>query len=360
MKVAIGLWALIFGALSFGSKQDEGIYGKRLGGPLPNLNNQEAKVFHDGWKSFTRIWVPNGEGALFNAASCANCHSEPTYGGGSASSFNHVFFVPDKKDMSGFVTFPWQIQHIGRPSGSRFPKGDFETRRPPMLYGNGLLEAVPLSTIQAMADPSDKNKDGISGRILTDGKAFGRFGWKASVPDLPTFVKNAFAIELGLPIGGGEGITHLTDEKVQQCLDVVRLFAPPAPLPLSDQAVAGKRVFMEVGCASCHAPTLKTGDSTYAALSNRTFEAYTDLLVHDLGRGKAKLTTSGPATLNEYRTAPLWGLRHFAKYLFHDGGCKDITEAIDRHEGEAQSVHEAWVKLKPAEKAALQAFLESL
>ena len=57
------------------------------------------------------------------------------------------------------------------------------------MIGLGLLEAVPLSTLEALADPDDADGDGISGRInrLTDhfGKAAaGRFGWKANVASL--------------------------------------------------------------------------------------------------------------------------------------------------------------------------------
>src|SRR2546430_17573019 len=53
-------------------------------------------------------------------------------------------------------------------------------RTTPSLLGFGLLEAVPDAEILALADPSDRNGDGISGRPnrTADGR-LGRFGRKA-------------------------------------------------------------------------------------------------------------------------------------------------------------------------------------
>src|SRR5262249_8204098 len=60
----------------------------------------------------------------------------------------------------------------------------FSPRVAPAVIGLGLLEAVPLATMQALADPDDADHDGISGRInWLAGKA-GRFGWKANVATL--------------------------------------------------------------------------------------------------------------------------------------------------------------------------------
>jgi len=36
-----------------------------------------------------------------------------------------------------------------------------------ILLGLGLLEAIDESTIEALADPSDSNSDGISGKLRT-------------------------------------------------------------------------------------------------------------------------------------------------------------------------------------------------
>ena len=46
----------------------------------------------------------------------------------------------------------------------------FSARIAPQLNGLGLLEAIPESAIEALADPEDSNSDGISGRVqqITD------------------------------------------------------------------------------------------------------------------------------------------------------------------------------------------------
>src|SRR5690606_34103974 len=41
----------------------------------------------------------------------------------------------------------------------------FSPRVAPAVFGLGLLEAIPEETLRGWADPEDKNKDGISGRI---------------------------------------------------------------------------------------------------------------------------------------------------------------------------------------------------
>ena len=62
---------------------------------------------------------------------------------------------------------------------------------------------------------------------------------------------------------------------------------------------------------------------------------------------------------NKLRTAPLWGLRLRSR-LMHDGASVDLGDAIRRHKGEAKAVTKRFRKLKPAEKKALLAFLQSL
>src|SRR5205823_12211563 len=72
-------------------------------------------------------------------------------------------------------------------------------RTTPVVFGRGLLDAVPESVILAYADPDDKNHDGISGRPnrFTDGR-LGRFGRKGFVPALDEFNAGAFSAEMGV------------------------------------------------------------------------------------------------------------------------------------------------------------------
>ena len=146
------------------------------------------------------------------------------------------------------------------------------------------------------------------------------------------------------------------------------------------------------------------------ALENRTIHPYSDFLLHDVGTGDGiavalvehfgrqrvekrfreesalekggagkaedecsesfqtavaegeknpKLLRDTLCARNKIRTAPLWGLRVRSR-LMHDGNSVQLDDAIRRHRREAEEVTERFVKLKPADKKAVVAFLQSL
>jgi CxxC motif-containing protein (DUF1111 family) len=128
----------------------------------------------------------------------------------------------------------------------------------------------------------------------------------------------------------------------------------------------GKNIFTQIGCVSCHKPTLKTGFSNIESLSNKEFHPYTDLLLHKMGGNLAEDYTEGNAKNDEWRTAPLWGLG-LAKvsqggdyFLLHDGRAKSIEEAIAYHGGEASTRRDNYYALSESDKNALIKFLQSL
>ena len=65
------------------------------------------------------------------------------------------------------------------------------------LFGAGLVEAIADDDIEALADPDDRDRDGISGRaalvrdLATGEQRIGRFGWKAQHATLLTFGADA-------------------------------------------------------------------------------------------------------------------------------------------------------------------------
>ena len=85
----------------------------------------------------------------------------------------------------------------------------FEHRQSPALFGLGLIDAIPEAAILANVDADDMlTPDGISGRpSWTDGGRLGRFGWKAQVPTLEEFVRDAVTAELGMTLPYVEGLT---------------------------------------------------------------------------------------------------------------------------------------------------------
>jgi CxxC motif-containing protein (DUF1111 family) len=111
---------------------------------------------------------------------------------------------------------------------------------------------------------------------------------------------------------------------------------------------------------------LKTGNSPIAALSNKTFFPYTDLLMHDMGSLLDDGYTEGSAKTYEWRTPPLWGLGLSKRsqggtyYLMHDGRATTIDAAILLHGGEAAKIKDRYTALQEQDKQALIKFLESL
>src|SRR5262249_17507641 len=93
----------------------------------------------------------------------------------------------------------------------------------------------------------------------------------------------------------------------------------------------GRKVFDRVGCALCHTPTLHTGnDSDLAALNGREVRLYSDLLLHHMGSKLADGIVQGRAGIDQFRTAPLWGLGQRIFFL-HDGRTTDLLVAIQEH-----------------------------
>jgi len=117
-----------------------------------------------------------------------------------------------------------------------------------------------------------------------------------------------------------------------------------------------------IGCALCHTPSLQTGRSSTAALSNRAANLYSDLLLHNMGTGLADEVQQGAASGSEFRTAPLWGLGQRIFFL-HDGRTKDLLEAIRAHSSsgsEGNRVVGVFNLLPDAQKQDILNFLRSL
>jgi CxxC motif-containing protein (DUF1111 family) len=112
--------------------------------------------------------------------------------------------------------------------------------------------------------------------------------------------------------------------------------APPTPSQDTPGGAASiahvSKLFVDVGCAVCHTPTLQTGTSTVAALSGKAANLYSDHALHDMGDGLADGISQGQATSSEFRTAPLWGLGQRIFFL-HDGRTSDLKRAIQEHRG---------------------------
>ncbi len=360
---------------------------RELGSPLPFLNAYEARLFEQGSATFQMVFTPaTGLGPLFNGRSCADCHEDPVVGGVGDEVETHATAytggVCDDLSAYGGPVFEDSVTPALHDALGidRDPVPAEATaiahRTTPSVLGFGLLDAVPDAEILALADPFDRNGDGISGRPnrTVDGR-LGRFGRKAQIATLREFVEGAFHEEMGItdPAQPSEktvadevypaGIDPALDPEIdQQQLDATvafsRFLAPPEPLPRGLVEDLGGLVFLKLGCAGCHVPALVTGPSPVRALSFKVVYAYTDLLLHDMGPELADICL-GLAKPSDFRTEPMMGLRFKSAFL-HDGRASTIAEAIALHGGEGAASRDRFLGLSSLERFLLLRFLQGL
>lgn len=389
--------------------------------PAANLTTAERARYQAGRSPFDFRWDPPKLGRLFNNVACLGCHSGngrglSQIGTGLTSQALVRVSLPDGAPgdpggpipvpvygtqlqdhaVAGLpevrVTLTWLESAVAYDDGElaamreprvdvRNPDGGFLPGSTRMSYrigspvvGLGLLEAIPEATLHALADPDDADGDGISGRVNRvwdpeqQATVVGRFGWKANTSTLHLQVAGAFDNDIGLSsvvFPEDDGERDLSDEQLEDATFFVSTSAVPASAPRSAEAQTGRALFSEMGCASCHTPSLETGAHPIAALANQRIHPYTDLLLHDMGD---RLTDGRPDFLAEgveWRTPALWGIgltklvSPMATFL-HDGRALSLEEAILWHGGEATAAREAFRMATRAERAALIAFLDTL
>jgi CxxC motif-containing protein (DUF1111 family) len=281
-------------------------------------------------------------------------------------------------------------------------------RIPTPTFGLGLVEQIPdyAINLNARADSTTKINLGIAGRahrLLPTGNpnrngndgTIARFGWKAQNKSLLLFSGEAYNVEMGItnelfPTERDEtpscqyaatpnDVINMDAESplemlngIQKFAAFMRFLAPPTPSTTGpgnqSSRDRGKQLFVSTGCALCHTPTFKTGDSSIAALSGQDVNLYSDLLLHRMGPGLADDILQGAAEGDEFRTAPLWGLGQRIFFL-HDGRTRDLVQAILTHQSpgntrfkpsEANRVIDHYRALGEGQKQDLLNFLRSL
>ena len=363
------------------------------GEPLPGLSTGERGRFLLGRALFERLATADeGLGPLYNGERCSDCHDQPVTGGSGIQRLRVLKatrFEDGRCDLLRAVggdniqrraTDLLKAHGMGPEEVPEAATATSLMTGPPLL-GLGLLETVPEAVLEEWADPDDRDGDGISGRLprLGDGRS-ARFGRKGDAATVEDFVDTALRFELGFtthrhpdeePRNGTPvppEADPMPDPEIDaptmgHITDFVRFLAPPAPerdlsAATRDTIEQGEALFAQIGCASCHRVEMRTGESATAALSERVFRPYSDLLLHDLGEDLADVC--GPdATPGELRTAPLWGLRHRAR-LLHDGRATDVAGAVAAHGGEATAARDAFQALPEGARLAVIRFLRSL
>jgi CxxC motif-containing protein (DUF1111 family) len=285
-----------------------------------------------------------------------------------------------------------QITQLGY--GPMHPDTRFSARVAPPMIGLGLLEAIPDEAILANADAQAKAKNGIAGRpnrVWDDAQqktVLGRFGWKAGQPNLNQQNVHAFSGDMGLttrlrpvddctdaqtackqaPNGNGaQGEPEVSDNILRLVLFYSRNLAVPARRDVSaPEVLAGKTLFFQAGCQSCHTPKYTTAaNAAEPELANQVIRPYSDLLLHDMGDGLADHRSEFQASGRDWRTPPLWGIgltqavSGHTQFL-HDGRARNLLEAVLWHGGEAAAAQQQVLSFNAEQRAALLAFLNSL
>ena len=278
--------------------------------------------------------------------------------------------------VHALFTIRGRVDSTGDASGCTAAQEDFAAqvarnnvifRIPTPTFGAGLMEMIPDQTLanNVNASPNTKASFGISGRLNRNGNdgTISRFGWKAQNESLLLFSGEAYNVEMGISnelfqVERDENATcqfasHPNDvtnvdaalptdtiSAVEKFAFFMRFLAPPAPsasLPGGSASIGrGRNLFSALGCSLCHTPSLRTGTTTVAALSNKDANLYSDLALHAMGPGLADNILQGGARGDEFRTAPLWGLGQRIFFL-HDGRTSDLRAAIAAHRSSGNS-----------------------
>lgn len=365
-----------------------------LDGPLDGLSLSESRQFVAGDVAFNEdiFTAETGLGPIFTGTSCVSCHA----GDGKGHPFNQ-FIRFGQSDATGNHYLDQggpQLQNKALPGyePETLPEGaPHATFLAPAVTGLGYLDAVSDAYLLEIEAEQAAQDDGIHGEvhwntipdyvtlrpesITQDGKNITRFGKKASVYDLLQQTADAYNQDMGItsyfePYDTYSGDMLSPEIDRQTVSDVVfylKTLKEPEPRNQEDlDVIAGRNLFDQINCATCHRPNMETGYSPIPVLSNVTFHPYTDLLLHDLGPELDDGYTEGYATSAQWRTAPLWGLglskdsQGGKYYLMHDGRAHSIEDAIALHGGEAENSRDSFQALTNEEQNQVIKFLESL
>jgi len=346
------------------------------GAPLPLADDAEREMWRAGRDLFELDFGESqGLGPLFNGDSCRGCHFDPldergrpTVGGAGPLDVNvvrHGTLAGDGNFVAPqYGTILHKLSVAGAPRREHTTEHNvFEMRQTPSTLGLGLLSSVAADDLRAIADPMDLDGDGVAGIVheLGDGRV-GRLGWKAQVPSVREFVRDAMSAEMGITLPEEAGFTYgvtsdeddvpdpeLSSEQIDSIAFFIEHLAPPMP---TEDVPGGFALFSQVGCDTCHRETIPGSGEDFPT------PAYTDLLLHSVAMPDARGIDDGVGVGTLFRTPPLWGVSGSAPYM-HDGLAGTVEDAIAAHDGEAQASRRAYEALDSADQATLIRWVES-
>lgn len=376
-----------------------------LAKPIPSLSQSELALHLAGDELFAKIFTPEtGLGPIFVQSSCENCHIGDGKGNpvngltrfGKYEIENGTNVWSGMKDKGGPQLQNRSIQNYEKESLPSDAKSSFFIA--PLVSGSGYLDAIDDQYLMDLV--ALQNAEGIvSGRLNyvaapdyidvanripnAQGHYIGRFGRKGGAINLLHQVVNAYNQDMGITSpfsnedpqnylsnnlsGDLAGDPEISAQEVHAVEFYVRTLAVPSRRNEDElEVMHGEEVFNEIGCASCHIKTLKTGESINTYFDEVEFYPYTDMLFHDMGAELDDGYTEGVVTTSEWKTQPLWGLglqkdlQGGDMFLMHDGRARTYEGAINFHGGEASFSRTNYESLSDQDKADLYSFLNSL
>jgi hypothetical protein len=412
-----------------------------------------------GLRSMNRVSGPD-------ANSCAGCHNAP-FGipGGSGDIASVVFQMAQRFDFATFdrtdaIKTRGSNDEAGRPATLQSIGNG---RTAPALFGAGYLEMLARQLTQELQQTRDAIQPGESRALIASGISFGMLArrqtgqWDTSrgvgLPPQSLSVaepggKPSLIVRPWQVSGTAVSLREVSNTALNQHFgmqsterfgvgtdpdgdavtneitrgDVTALTMYQATLPVPGRVIPrdpqvqrmveiGERTFAQVGCASCHIPSLPLAragwrysepgpynssgdyrrpvsrirevDLTDRALPQPRLEptpdepdvifiaAYTDFKLHDItdpsdDQAQEPLDINQPpgspkflAGNRRFLTRRLWGLANHPPY-FHDGRFTTIREAVVAHSGEALEQRRAFERLPLSKQDAVLEFLQTL
>ena len=339
----------------------------------------------------------DGLGPTYNAQSCRECHQNVVTGGASQVAEHRTgrligdsfFEAPGGSLIQSRATHPDIVERVGFEDDIRTFRISTNT------LGNGFVEAIADPTLLAIRDSQPITMRGTALIVpvleAESRPRVGRFGWKSQHASLQSFSADAYLNEMGITspllpeentssgtyVGFGTPYDPVADpeddgDDVVAFANFMRSTKAPSRGPITPSVLEGEKRFKGLGCATCHVPSITTAPEgtiinggalkVPAALGNKVIHPYSDFLLHDIGTGDGIPFLPDPqfaGTASQIRTAPLWALRTRNR-LMHDGLSFTKQEAIERHQGQAQPVTQAYAELPPEQKQQVLDFLDSL
>ncbi len=370
----------------------------RQGPPFETIDEDNVvplRSFNDNRFIFEEVEVvADGLGPIYNAQSCGECHQNVATGGASQIAEHRTgrlmgdeFF----ESLGGSLvhsraTHPDIVEPVVYEDSIRTFRISTNT------LGAGYVEAIANTTLLRIREQQPAALRGsvaLAPVLEADGRPrIGRFGWKNQHSSLVSFAADAYLNEMGItsPLFPTENTSSGRDVSafdpvpdpeddgvdIEAFADFMRATKAPSRGPIDAEVLAGETIFKNIGCATCHVPTLVTSPpgtringgkfTVPEALGNKTIHPYSDFLLHDIGTGDGIPVQSTPEfawTAPQIRTAPLWALRTRNR-LMHDGLTFTEREAIERHAGQAAPVTARFRGLSAADQELLLRFLSSL